>query len=202
MALTLAELCAYVMVLATKRQDPLVSQLRRDGYKVTSDLKDILYTEKGPVHPKIVYWPQAPPKLTIQERLRYLAGAFSRALDYVDRTGEWAVLIDETMFLVRNLKLEKELENAWFQGRTQHTSVIACAQRPAFVPRLAYSSATYLFIWQTGDKDDLDRLRDISAGIPREEIEENVKMLDFRAHEALFVDTRNKEFARVIAPPR
>jgi hypothetical protein len=202
MALTLAELCEYVMVLATKRNDPLVAQLRADGYLITGRLEDIVYTENGPVHKNVVYWPTYPPKTTTQERIRLLQADFRRALDYADRIGGWAVVMDETMFLYRNLKLERELEMLWYQGRTQGVSVIANAQRPAFVPRLAYSQATYLFIWQTGDKDDLERLRDISAGIPREQLEENVKMLSWKEHEALFIDTRNKEFARVIAPAR
>ena len=202
MALALAEFCQYVMVLATKRNDPLVSQLQADGYLITGRLEDIVYTQDEPVHKKVVYWPQYPAKTTTQERLKLLAADFRRALDYADRIGGWAVLMDETMFLYRNLKLERELEMLWIQGRTQGVSVIANAQRPAYVPRLAYSQATYLFIWQTGDKDDLDRLRDISAGIPREQIEENVKNLSWKEHEALFIDVRNREFARVVAPPR
>jgi hypothetical protein len=202
MALTIAELCQYVMVMATKRRDPLVSQLQRDGYKITGNLGEILYTEKGPVHSRVVYWPQPPEKATTTQRLAFLSSAFRRALDYADRTGSWAVVMDETMFLVRNLKLDRELENLWFQGRTQGVSVIANAQRPAFVPRLAYSQATYLFVWQTADKDDLDRLRDIAAGIPREVVENNVKGLSWGEHEALFIDTRRRELARVIAPPR
>jgi hypothetical protein len=202
MALALAELCQYVMVLATKRNDPLVTQLKADGYLITGRLEDIVYSDDGPVHKKVVYWPTYPEKTSTQERLRLLAADFRRALDYADRIGGWAIVMDETMFLHRTLKLEKELENVWFQGRTQGVSAIANAQRPAYVPRLAYSQATYLFIWQTGDKDDLERLRDISAGIPREQIEENVKMLDWESHEALFIDTRRPEFARVIATPR
>lgn len=203
MALTIAELCQYVMVMATKRRDPLVSQLKADGYKITSDLHEITYTaDGGPVHSRVVYWPQPPEKFSTIQRNAFLARKFREAFDYADKTGHWAVLMDETMFLVRNLKLERELENLWFQGRSQHVSVIACAQRPAFVPRLAYSSATYLFFWQTSDKDDLDRLRDVASGIPRDVMEENIKTLNWHEHEALFIDTRRRELARVVAPPR
>ena len=108
MALTLAELCQYVMVLATKRSDPLVTQLKADGYLITGRLEDIVYGEDGPVHKRVVYWPVYPAKTTTQERLKLLAGDFRRALDYADRIGGWAVVMDETMFLYRNLKLERE----------------------------------------------------------------------------------------------
>lgn len=207
MALTLAELCDHVLVIATKRRDPLVSRLRADGYLVTSELSEILYTnERGrgpePVQPRVVFWPRQPAKLSMRERLAVQASQIRRAIDYADQTGGWAVVVDETMWLTRNLQLEKELESLWFQGRTQGVSVIANSQRPAWVPRLAYSQATYLFIWQSSDKDDLDRLREIAAGLPRDVIEENVRSLNWHEHEALFVDTKRRELARVVAPPR
>jgi energy-coupling factor transporter ATP-binding protein EcfA2 len=202
MALTLAELCRYVLVIATKRQDPLVSQLRSHGYHVTAHLDEIAYAEDQPTMTRVVYWPRQPDKLAPVERLRLQATQVRHAIDFADKRGKWAVVIDETMWLVRNLRLERELEGLWFQGRSQGVSVIACSQRPAWVPRLAYSQATYLFIWQSSDKSDLESLRDIGAGFPREVIEENVRTLSWDDHEALFVDTKRRELARVVAPPR
>lgn len=205
MALELAELCPYVLVLATKRQDPLVSDLAGRGYHVTADLEELVWTAEHPRRPiqrSVVYWPQFGGKLDSPARLKLQAAAMREALDWADRTGGWCVVVDETMWMARNLRLERELESLWFQGRTQGVSVIACAQRPAHIPRLAFSSADYLFLWQTGDAGDLERLRDISAGFPKGMIEANVSALDFRAHEALFIDPRGKELARVIAPAR
>ena len=80
--------------------------------------------------------------------------------------------------------------------------MIACAQRPSRVPRLAFSSASYLLLAQTNDQGDLERLREISAGFPRGMVEEAVQSLNYDAHEFLFVSTRDKGLARVIAPPR
>jgi hypothetical protein len=90
----------------------------------------------------------------------------------------------------------------WFQGRSQGLAVIACAQRPTRVPRLAFSQASFLFIGKFGDKRDIDTLRDISSTIPRETVEESIKNLDFAAHEFLFIDTVNNSLAVVVAPPR
>ena len=90
----------------------------------------------------------------------------------------------------------------WFQGRTSGLSVICLAQRPAHLPRLAYSSADYLFLAQTSDGRDVDNLREISAGIPKEIIEGALRQLDYNRHEFLFVDAHRKELARVIAPAR
>lgn len=204
MALELLELRSYRLVLATKRQDPLVAKLRRDGFVVTGDLKDIQWDgeKRQPIQKKIVYWPTFPEKMELRERLAAQAALMRKALDWADKTGGWALLIDETMWLNENLKLDKELKALWFQGRTQGLSVLACAQRPTHVPRLAFSSADYLFMAQTTDKRDVDNLREISAGIPKEVIETELSSLDYDGHEFLFIDIHAKELARVVAPAR
>jgi hypothetical protein len=206
-AVTLADMRQHVLVLATKRKDPLVTGLAKDGYKVVDNLDDILWTEdmRGrtkPVNPKVVYWPRVPDKTAAAQAVKMQAKRFGDAMQWAEETGQWAVLIDETMFMHDHLALKKELNSLWYQGRTQGISLIACAQRPAYVPKLAFSQATYIFLWQTGDKGDLERLRDIAAGIPRGIIEDNVTRLDWNKHEALFVDTRTKSLARVVFPPR
>lgn len=202
MALALADLCRYVIVLASKRQDPLLDEVGRE-YHVTSDLNEILWTETGePLHSKILFWPRFPERLSMRQRTDAQASVMRHALDYADKTQGWALVVDELMWFTKNLRLDRELEAVWFQGRTQGVSMIAAAQRPSHVPRLAYSQATYLILWRTGDKNDIESLRDISSTIPREMIEGSLRDLDGEAHEALFIDTKRAEIARVIAPPR
>jgi hypothetical protein len=149
-----------------------------------------------------MFWPRFPEKTTTRARLAAQATMIRRALDWADRTGGWCVVIDELMWITRNLRLEREVESAYFQGRTQGVSIIGCAQRPSHVPLLAFSQASYLFLWQSSDKRDLDRLREISSGFPTSMIDDAARQLNWHAHEALFVDTKNKELARVIAPAR
>jgi hypothetical protein len=208
LALTLAEMRPYILVLATKRVDPLVSQLRADGYHVTGDLGEILWTHDRdggparPVYPRVVFWPQTPEQMDQRQRMQVQEAAFRRAMDWADKTGKWAILLDETMWLAQQLRLERELDALWFQGRTQGLSVIACAQRPSRVPRLAFSQATYLFIGKFGDKRDIETLRDISSTIPKEIIEDSIRSLDFDRHEFLFLDTSSNQLAVTVAPPR
>ena len=207
-AVSLAELCKYVLVLAAKRQDPLVSDLQAHGYIVTRDLAEIQWTADRdggplePVHRRIVYWPSSPEKLNPQQLIAAHTRAFGGALDWADKSGKWCLIVDETLYLADHLRLQRELDHVWFQGRSQKLSVIACAQRPSRVPRLAFSSASYLLLAQTNDAGDLERLREISAGFPRGMIDDAVQSLDYDAHEFLFVSTRDKGLARVIAPPR
>lgn len=208
LALTLAEMCRHVMVLATKRKDPLVAELAAKGYHVTGRLDDILWTadsepsRRHPVNPRVVFWPQFPEKSASRERLQMQANQMREAIDWADKTGGWAVVVDETMWLADTLRLQRELDTMWFQGRTQGLSVIANAQRPSRVPRLAFSQASYLFIGKYSDKRDIDTLREISSAIPTELVENGIRGLSKPGHEFLFVDTTRDELAVVVAPPR
>ena len=202
MGLALADICKYALIIATKRRDPLLESLAHKHFQ-TQDVSAITWTPEGvPVHRKVMYWPKFPENISSKERLNRQAVMIRKALDWAEKTGNWAILLDELMWVSRNLRLERELEAVWFQGRTQGVSLIGAAQRPTHVPRLAYSQATYFFLWQTADKSDLERLRDISAGFPRGMIESSVLQLDWDAHECLFVDTKRRELARVIGPSK
>lgn len=193
----------YVLVLATKRKDPLITKLQRDGYLVTGDLNEILWThDDGPVRRKVVYWPRFPEDVPEKKRLLMQAEAMRNAMAWADKTGKWTVVIDETMWMAESLKLEQEMKALWFQGRTQGVSVIANAQRPTHVPRLAFSSADYLFLAKTTDKRDVDNLREISAAIPKEVIESGLRQLSKEKHEFLFVDCKRDAVGIVVAPPR
>jgi energy-coupling factor transporter ATP-binding protein EcfA2 len=209
LALTLAEMCRYILVLAAKRQDPLVHELETKGYLVTGDLGGILWTHpdhetgrREPLRPKVVFWPRFPERMGVRQRLAEQADAMRKAIDWADKTGGWAVVIDETMWMADRLGLGKELDSLWFQGRTQGLSVIACAQRPSRVPRLAFSQADYLFIAKFADKRDIETLRDISSSIPKELIEGAIQTLSKDRHEFLFVDTVRDRLAVTVAPPR
>lgn len=202
-ALTLASLTPYTLVIATKRRDPLVEDLA-GSHKVVTDLKrDVLWTTSGkPLHPNLIFWPQASDKMTSRQRAEWQAAEIRKALDWADRTGSWTVVIDELMWASRNLRLERELEMLYFQARTQGVSIIGCAQRPRQVPLLALNQATYLLIWQSSDKQDIERLRELSAGFPRQLIETCVQQLSRSEHEALFVNAKHQELARVVMPPQ
>lgn len=201
-ALTIASLSAYTLVIVTKRRDPLVDELLAKGYRIVRNLReDVIWTESGePLYPRLIFWPQAPEKATARQRVGVQAGEIRKALDWADRTGGWTVVIDELMWAANNLKLENELESLYFQARTQGVSVIGAAQRPRQVPLLALNQSTYLLIWQTSDKQDIERLRELSAGFPRDLIERCVMQLSRQEHEALFVDAKRQELARVVMP--
>lgn len=208
LSLAVAEFFPYIIVLATKRVDPLVSSLVKDGYHVTGDLEQIQWADSDqakrpiPVTRRIVFWPRSPEKATPAQRIEHQSAAMSRALDWADKTGGWAVVIDETIWMQEQLRLQKEMDSLWHQGRTAGLSVIANAQRPARMPRLAFSQADYLFIGKFADRRDIETLRDISSNIPPDLMEAGILQLSRERHEFLFVDTHHDIIAVVVAPPR
>lgn len=206
LAVTLGELTPHVLVLATKRRDPLISDLISHGYKLVERMEDIPLAVRSerrdvPVHRRVLFWPR-PEGRTAQERAAMQAAKVRQALHYAERNGDWAVLIDEGLWMAKNLRLEAEMESLWFQGRSMGVSVITCAQRPSHLPLLAFSQATYLFLWKVNDRRDIERLREISGNVDLATIEAIVNSLDWDGHEFLMVDTRRGVLARSVAPPR
>ncbi len=203
LALILTKMCRYSLIIATKRNDPLLKQMEAD-HLTTQDLsRDVLWTrEDVPLHRRLIFWPRFPEKMPTRLRLVQQAKMIRTALDWADRTGGWCVLVDELMWTTRNLRLEREIEAVYFQGRTQGVSLLGCAQRPSHVPLLAFSQATYLFLWQSSDKRDLERLREVGAGFPKGMMDEAIRQLDYNKHEVLFVNTKTREMARTVAPAR
>lgn len=205
-ALTIGEMCAHTVVLATKRRDELVRELPGRGYVLVDSMDDIPYAEthRGrpvPVHRRVLVWvnPQ-----TKDERLRQKTqtSQLRQALGAAERQGNWCLIIDEAMWLHQNLKLSAELDSLWFGGRSSGISVVACGQRPVSVPRQMIAQASLLFLWHVGDRRDLESLREMGGVVPREIIEETLPRLDYHGHEFLFVQPHSGFVCRSVAPPR
>lgn len=202
LALELAELSRYVLVLATKRRDPLVSDLASRGYLVTGSTDGIIWAEHEPVTPRVVVWPQPPEKATGAQRAAMLRHELANVMNWAQRTGGWTIIADETMYLSEQLGLERELNEIWYGGRTMKVSLVSLMQRPARVPRLAFSQASYLFIGKFPDRRDIETLREVATVVPKEVMEEGIKSLSKPDHEFLFVDCVRDQVAITTAPPR
>jgi len=208
-ALTLGELCAHTVVIATKRRDPLVQELQARGYQLVPDMDDIpfaeVHTENGsrrvPVHRRVLVWAN-PQTKTASHRMVLQKTQIQQTLNTAERQGNWCIVLDETMWLYGNLGLAAELDSMWFQARSSQVSVVACAQRPVQVPRQMIAQASLLFLWHIGDKRDLESLRDMGGVIPRDIIEDTLPNLSWESHEFLFIEPHTGFVCRSIAPPR
>jgi hypothetical protein len=191
-----------VLVLAVKQRDPLVSSLAADGYKILSSVDEVLWAENEPITPKVVVWPQTPEKATDNERIAIMREAVREVLTWARRTGNWTIILDETMYVRDQLGLEKSLNEVWYGGRTLGISLVALMQRPALVPRLAFSQADFVFFGRFNDKRDIETLRDIATVVPGEVMVRGITSLSKERHEFLFVDAKRDRVAITVAPPR
>lgn len=202
LTLALGDIRSHVLIIATKRRDPLMSSMEAAGYKVVESMDEIPRTETGrPVYRKVIVWPGRSIK-DERARQKYQTVVIRDTLATAERQGHWTVLMDETMWAYDMLGLKRELDSVWYQARSSGVSFVACAQRPTRVPRLMISQASHLFLWYVSDKRDLEPLRDIAGAVPPEIVEATLPTLDWDRHEFLYVGANTGYIARSIAPAR
>ena len=189
LALQLLPLREYVVVLATKPRDDLISRLRSQGYKVTRT-----WPVSTEVYRRVVFWPRVESMADQWEQERAVAGM----LENIYETGGWCVYLDEVRYVSEPsyLGLRSHVQLLWTQGRTLGVTVVAGTQRPAWVPLEAYSQADHLFLWRESDDANLKRLASI-AGVRTREIRDLVPHLP--EHQALYVNTVTGAMVRTMA---
>lgn len=210
LALEIAEIRTYAMVLATKPRDPLVQDALKRGYwLVPSNKLEVPYVDGHPLHRRVVYWPRlsdaAARKLPEAARIRarkvmqrpLLAGA----LGYVDLNGHWCVVLDEGTWLYKDLKLGDDIDSALNQWRTNKASIIILGQRPAWMGRYVLSQPTHVFLFQTSNVEDAKALGDLS-GANTKLVRELVQNLDHESHQFLYFNSRTRQLYRSVAPDR
>lgn len=209
-ALALAELRSYVLVVACKPRDPLVDDAIRSGYYlVPGNALEVPYVDGRPLHSRVIFWPRLPSRAAsklpahalLQAEKALQKPAVGGAIGYVRRDGNWCIVIDEGTWVCRDLNLQRDIDSALFSFRTMRSSIIILGQRPSWMGRYVLSQPTHLFLFQTSDTNDRKALGDISA-VDTKLVQELVRRLDHRRHEALYLNTRTREMFRTVAPAR
>lgn len=208
-ALAVAELRSYVMLLACKPADPLIDEaVSRGYYLVPTNKLEVPYSDGVPYHKRVVYWPRMstsrkalPNEALLEAERRMQKPLIAGALGYVRKNGHWCVVLDEGTWICRDLGLQRQVDSALTQFRTLKASVVVLGQRPAWMGRYVLSQPTHLFVFQTSNSDDLKSLGDIS-GTDTKLVQSIVRSLDRQAHHALYINTRAGVMFRTVAPPR
>ncbi len=177
------ELRTYVVLVATKPKDSGLAALTKRGWKRTPSWP----VRKGTK--KVLLWP--PYKKPEYERKQI--EVFVPAFDDIFEDGGWCIYFDEVAYMVDDLKLGQWVRRFWRQGRSNDITVLAATQRPVDVPLDMYSAASWLFLWRTNDRRDLDRLAGLGAA-NAEQVRHYVQRL--AAHEVLVVGTRDGTMLR------
>lgn len=192
-ALELLKLRRNVVVIATKPKDETL-----DGLVRSREYVKALAIPNVAVARRVVVWPRIAKVTDLAAQTRAQSEIVGRALDQIFSEGNRAVLVDEVHYAAEFLRMAPRLKLIWQQGRSNGVSLIAGFQRPAWVPRDAYSSATHLFVFGTNDQEDIRSLGGL-GGMNSNDIRSVVAWLagdERRRHEFLYVNTRTGNMVR------
>lgn len=180
----------HVAVLSTKRRDPVIDEFAGRGFRVIRrwNVADPDLTPRVILAPKIMGFADIPKQRRV----------FREALDAVFRQGAWCVYADEARFLTDYLKLDRELQVIWQQGRSHGISLVAGVQRPRHIPLVAYDQARHHFYWRTSDREMLRRLGELCGAADPEAVREAIASLD--SHSVIYVNTVTGELCRTRVP--
>jgi ABC-type transport system involved in cytochrome c biogenesis ATPase subunit len=174
----------HKLVFATKPRDPNIELFKKDGFYLTRS-----WPVDSRIKQNVLFWP----KIEKPDDVALQAQAIARCLHSVYRTGGWCLYFDEVRYVTDTLGLQKALALIWLQGRSLKLSVLAGTQRPAWIPREAYSEATHLFLWRSPNRYDLKRLEDAS-NVDTKELAPILQNLP--KHDVLHINTRDGSMTR------
>lgn len=172
----------HVVGLGVKYVDSSMEGLLRQGWVRTDHWSNRPRSAK-----RLLVWP----KVDDPEQATIVQGkTFKHVLAQIYKIGKWCVWTDELRYLTHNCGMMKLYQNMYVTARSNKISLVSAAQRPAFVPLEAYSQATHLFLYRTGDERDLARLGGLN-GTSAKQVALTVGDLPF--HTFLHVNMRTGE---------
>lgn len=181
----------YVAIIATKQRDSTLETFakRNRDYRIINEFHWSI--KQKTLDNRVIVWP----------KLSDDAGDISKqtipirnSLNILFFQGAWTIFVDELWVLTNRLRLQTILESYWSQGRSSGLAVIGCVQRPAFIPRLAFSEPRYLLIGQMEDKRDVETVSNgtnINARILAEEVNK------LSRHAFLFYSRNDRSLIRI-----
>ena len=162
LASSLIERRSHAITFATKPRDTTLDREYKD-WTTVSHPREV----KAWMNRIIV---KAPEGKTIRETRDNQRRTFPLFFDFVYRDGGWCVYIDETLYMAdpKFGGVGAEIEMMHYHGRSNGISMVTGFQRPAWVPKIIYSSAAHAYIAKTRDSGDLKRLADLGNVAPKE----------------------------------
>lgn len=138
-----------VAVIATKPSDPNLAKRYADYRRITR------WPPARGDH-RVLLWPRK--QATLRGDVAYQQDIVKDALDSIAVQRGWCVVVDETHWTAQFLRLDREVAVLHHQGSSAGITMVTLTQRPAWIPRIIYSSATHAFIGRTRMTDDLRSL--------------------------------------------
>lgn len=162
----------WLVVIASKSQDETL-----DGYQgfIRRSTWPPDYGER-----LVLYW-KKPKNLLDLKRVQ--TGVYD-ILNHLYRYGGWTVYFDDLFFISETLKLKSPIKMFYTQVRSNDVSIAASIQRPFWVPVEALSQSTYVLLFLTEDKRDIQR---VAEGTGRSFKDLLRCMKDVQQYEFLFI---------------
>lgn len=177
LAADLVERRSHVITFATKRKDDTLDTLYKGWSEVSSAREIEPHMNRVVVRPKLGR--RVPPTMPNIQALH--RRVFPEVFDYIYRDGGWCTLVDETLYLAdpKYGNSGSRIEMMHYHARALGISMVCLTQRPAWVPKILYSSASHAYIAKTADITDLRRLSELANTDPKE-LASSVKALPTR----------------------
>lgn len=181
----------WVLLLSTKPHDDTLKGLKRRGWDI------------------IKKWP--PPRAEDRQRVMLHApiadledgpavgAVIAKALRGAYKATGWCIVVDDMQALSDVCGLSRILRVLLLNARSSYVSLVCSTQRPRWVPREVWTQSTHLFIWRCNDADDLRALSGLGIA-DTARVRANVQILNWDAHECLYVNTRTGAIFRTILP--
>lgn len=183
-----------VRKLADKRSHTVMLVTKTHDSTIRNDFKGWDRIHSWPPSPwqtRVLLWPK--PGKTLRETLDRQRDVFGHALDRIARGNRdgwsgWGVIVDESHYITDPAfcGLGREIAMMHHVGRSAGISMMDLTQRPAWIPKIIYSSVTHAWIARTRDRDDLKRLADL-GGVDPHTVRDTVSALPSR-HDYLYVN--------------
>ena len=182
----------YNVIFGTKPADPLYNKLIKEGYRRIYNIDEIKHYDSN----NFLLWPWPKDTDDIEEIKDYQREAFKKALNRIVKEGGWTLTVDEGKYLSETLGLGRQLSFCVDQLRSNNSSVVCGAQRPAWLPQSVLANATHVFLWKSTNRDDQIKLADI-GGIDAKVVRDEARTLG--SHEFIYIKTRGVNSNMVIS---
>lgn len=167
LAKDLVERRSHVITFATKPRDATLDTEYRDWTVISHPREIRPWMDRIIVRPKVNAKKVGDVMAATRAAHREI---FPQVFDFVYREGGYCVLIDETLYMAdpKYGGVGSQIEMMHYHGRSNGISMVTLTQRPAWIPKIIYSSASHAYIAKTRDSADLRRLGDLGNVDPKQ----------------------------------
>jgi len=174
----------YVVDFITKTKDPIFDSPAYRNWRRITDWQP--GKAPGKFDTRVLLWTRT--METMAQTRDVQREVFKKALEDIFKRGGWTLVFDELHYLTDNgfLNLYDEIAILFHMGRSNNVTLVPLTQRPAWIPKIIYSSVSHAYIARTKDAADLKRLSDL-GGVDGKLIAKAVSELETK-HDFLYVN--------------